>query len=314
MEKLSIKGMIESCIADLMDNQSLSTIFLKVQAISFYLKNDQFAKWFESEKNGYKNSKELPEYRKSGCQVFGNINNPYKGMFTNYHIPVDQIKNKDIRSHLANCSFFESIIELENIVQSQEDKSIRKYVPGFLHNEIQKIFSTGYYIDAVWQTVSKSTIVQIVESVKSKLLQFFLEMDEQLFNNEIDFDVMTKKKEIDKIFNQTINAGVYNQGDMTISDSTVIGGQSNEVHINTQTKNEIENILNQIETLSIEIDEDRTDIADAILSIREELENKIPRPRFLKTAFNSLKAIGTGVFANQITPLVNSAIEIINKM
>ncbi len=94
----------------------------------------------------------------------------------------------------------------------------------------------------------------------------------------------------------------------------MIGGQGNNVQISSTAKKEIEEIVLKIEALANEIDEDRTDIADAILSIREELENKIPRPKFLKTAFNSFKAIGTGVIANKITPLVDSAIEIINKI
>ena len=47
--------------------------------------------------------------------------------------------------------------------------------------------------------------------------------------------------------------------------------------------------------------------------IREELSNKMPRPKFLKTAFNSLKAVGIDVIANKMTPFVDSALEIINK-
>jgi len=39
----------------------------------------------------------------------------------------------------------------------------------------------------------------------------------------------------------------------------------------------------------------------------------MPRPKFLKTAFNSLKAVGIDVIANKMTPFVDSALEIINK-
>ena len=315
MKNINIKELIESCIADLMNNQPLSTIFLKVQTMSFYLKNDQFKKWFDSERNGYQSIKGIPDYRKTGCQVFGNINNPFKGIYKNYHIPIDQVGNDTIRDFLANCSFCESIIELENLSTSSEEGSIRKYVPGFAYSEIQKSFSAGNYVEAVWQTVSRSTVVNIVESVKSKLLQFFLEMDDQ-FNNDINFDIMTKKNEIDKIVNQTINTGVYvtDKGTANITDSPIIGGQGNCVQISMSTKKELEDIVSKIEALANEVDDDRTDIADAILSIREELEENTPRPRFLKIAFNSFKAIGTGVIANKITPIVDSALEILNKI
>jgi hypothetical protein len=61
-----------------------------------------------------------------------------------------------------------------------------------LQETIQKIFSPGNYIDAVWQLISKSTIISIVEAVKSKMLQFFLEMNEQ-FNNDINFQYYAKR-------------------------------------------------------------------------------------------------------------------------
>ncbi|TWV14341.1 hypothetical protein FQ707_04115 [Bacteroidaceae bacterium HV4-6-C5C] len=313
MKNISIKELIESCIADLMNNQPLSTIFLKVQTVSFCLKNDQFKKWFYNERNGYQSAKDLPNYRKTVCQVFGDLNNPFKGIYTNYHIPVDQIKNETVRELLINCSFCESIIELESIATSDDEGSIRKYVPGIIYGEIQKLFSSGHYLDAVWQTVSRSTIVQIVESVKSKLLQFFLEMDEQL-NADINFDIIIKKREIDKIVNQTINTGIYVSDNATVnvSDSTLVGGQQNNVKISMIKKKELEDIVTRIEVLSKKINDDEDDIADAILSIREELENKMARPKFLKVAFNSLKAIGTGLFVNEITPLVDSAIKLLN--
>jgi len=314
MKRIKMKGLIESCIDDLINNRPLSTIFLKVQTVSFYLKNHQFEKWFNNEKNGYPSAKDLPDYRKTGCQVFGDINNPYKGIYTNYHIPVDQIKNEVIRGFLINCSFCESIIEIENISLSKEDGSIRKYIPAMAYGEIQKMFFTGHYVEAAWQTVSRSTLVKIVESVKSKLLQFFLEMNEQ-FNNDINFDIMAKKKEIDRIINQTIYTGVYLADNSTanILDTTLVGGKGNNVQISQSVKTELEDITSRIEDLANEIDDDRTDIADAILSIREELGNKMPRSRFLKTAFNSLKSIGTEVVANKIAPLIDSALEIINK-
>ena len=98
-----------------------------------------------------------------------------------------------------------------------------------------------------------------------------------------------------------------------ISDSPMVGGQGNNVQISISKKKELEDLTSRIEDLANEVDDDRTDIIDAILTIREELGNQTPRPRLLKTAFNSLKSVGTGVVANKITHLIDSAVEIINK-
>jgi hypothetical protein len=306
---MNIKVLIESCIDDLMNNQPISKTFLKVQTISFYLKNDQFYKWFNNEKDGYKSAKNLPEYRKTKCQVFANINNPYKGLYTNYHIPVDQVKNDMIKEFLANCSFCESIIELENLAQTQEEGSIRKYVPGFAHSEIQKLFSQGYYIDAAWQTVSKFTVVSIVESVKSKLLQFFLEMNEQ-FNNDINFDVMTKKKEIDKIVNQTINTSIYvNEGSANIANSTLMGGHDNSVHINADMKSVIEKILSQIEIVANKLSDEQDEITDEIARIKTQLNKAEPKTGILKSAFQTIHGILVSVTGNVVTPDILTGIQ-----
>lgn len=307
MNESNIKNLIESCIFDLMNNQPISKIFLKMQTISFYLKNDNFENWFNNEKNGYKYADELPNYRKSNCEIFSNINNPFKGLYTNYHIPADQIVDDTVRKHIREMLFFESIVELENISQSSEKTSIKKYIPGFAYGEIQKILSPGYYIDAVWQTVSQSTVTSIVESVKSKILQFFLEMNEQ-FNNDINFDVMIKKKEIDKIVNQTINAGVYiNDGNANVSNSNVIGGHDNNVKIAEDLRQQIDDIIKRIET----IEHDETEIAEIIYEIQQELEKKRPIPLVLKRCLQALKSFSSIVAEKSIELGLNRIIALI---
>ena len=42
MEKLNVKALIESVVQDLIENQPLTSILLKVQAIAHYLHNEQF--------------------------------------------------------------------------------------------------------------------------------------------------------------------------------------------------------------------------------------------------------------------------------
>jgi len=132
---------------------------------------------------------------------------------------------------------------------------------------------------------------------------------EKITGKSCDFN----KKIIAKIVNQTINTSVYVADGSTanVADSTLVGGQGNNVQITNESIQKLSDIVNEIEKLADEIDADRTDIADAIISIREELSNKIPRTKFLRMAFNSIKSIGIGVIANKITPLVDSALKII---
>lgn len=137
-----------------------------------------------------------------------------------------------------------------------------------------------------------------------------------LFEDEIDFDIMTKKKHIDRIIQQTINTGLYlsENASANISNTTVVGGTGNKVQLNATTKTEFEVVLNKIEQLCQDIEADREDIASEILVLREELTNTIQRPKIIKSALNALKGITIGVAGNKITDLIDNGLEIIRNL
>jgi len=317
MEKLNLKGMIESVIEDISNDSSISTFIFKVQLISRYLKNKDFSQWVKNEVDGYSTNATLPEYRVFSTQIEADliVEQPFKGILTlkNHTMPLAYL-SKDIREDISKIYLRQSLISLEETINSNAEGHIAFTTSEYERYHLKKIYENSTILSA-HKTFNKSDINLVIYKFKSTLLEMFCDFNDKVFNDEIDFDVMTKKKEIDKIVNQTINTGVYVADNATanISDSPTVGGQGNNVQISISKKKELEDLTSRIEDLANEVDDDRADIVDAILSIREELGNKTPRPRFLKTAFNSLKSIGTGVVANKITPLIDSAMEIISK-
>jgi hypothetical protein len=143
-----------------------------------------------------------------------------------------------------------------------------------------------------------------------------MEFNETIFEDEIDFDIMAKKKDIDKIVQQTIHTGIFLSENATanISSSAIIGGTNNNIQISHTAKAELESIVNKIEQLSEEIDADREDIVVEILTIRDELNNTIQRPKIIKSAFNAIKGITIGVAGNKITDLIDKGLEIIKNL
>lgn len=47
----NLKSLIDSVIIDLSENKSIEEILLKVQTISFYMKDDEFSSWIKHEQN-----------------------------------------------------------------------------------------------------------------------------------------------------------------------------------------------------------------------------------------------------------------------
>jgi len=315
MEKLDVKAMIESVISDLFENQPLSTIFLKVQAISFFLENEQFTEWFRNENDGYENEKTIPKYRITSAAVFANVTT-HGGMWKSYHIPVDQIKDDIVKEWLLNVNLNDSISELESLLENTTNEgAFKRNIPGFIYPQIQNILQPGCSVEEAWQEIQRSAIKFVISSVKSKLLQFFLELDKE-FKNEINFDIMSDKKVVEKIVNQTINAGIVNMGNGTISanDSTNIGGQNNSVVINNEVKGEIEMVVAQIKEVAKSFEDEKEEVLNELARIITQLDKPEPKTNIITSALQSINGILMGVAGNMATPKVIEGISHVIKM
>lgn len=284
---MDTKKLIENIIEDLVSDLPVAKIMLKAQVIAYALNNAEFKEWIEHEQNGYSNAKMIPDYRIIPCSLKVDIVLPFQQMMRNYRIPVDFIQDERARDFLHVARLMESISSLENMISNDEDqKSLALVVPGFLWPSINKCIVNNGEVIAAYQEFTKSSVKGAVDSFKSRLLKFFLELSVQM---EIDLNVMTNREKLAHIMNQTINAGVYTAGDVSLTNSTVVGGQNNSVTISQALKNEIENVLRQVEELRRNVEADEQDIAEVVMDIRTELEKETPSKRWLKRGLQVLK-------------------------
>ena len=291
---MDAKKLIENIIEDLVNDVPISKIMLKAQTIAYSLNNAEFKEWIDYEQNGYPNTKMIPEYRVIPCSLKVNIALPFNQIMRNYHIPVDFITDKQEREYLKVARLTESITSLENMtINVDDEKSLVLMVPGGLWRSINKCIVNNGEIIAAYQEITPSSINGIVDSFKSKLLKFFLELSVQI---QIDLDVITNREKITNIMNQTINTGVYNTGgDVSVANSTIIGGYNSSVSISQDLRHEIESVLGQIEELKQNIDADEEDVAEVVMDIRSELENGTPSKRLLKRGMQALKSFNSVV-------------------
>ena len=287
---MNTKLLIENIIEDLVNDASISKIMLKAQAIAYALGNDDFQQWVYKEQNGYNSAKEVPEYRKvdSGLVVSASLS--YGRIANNYPLPIDIIADKSVRDYLKVVKLMQPIAIIENFLNDSDTSSLYFEVPGFLWKDIETCLNDGNVLSAK-QIVPVASFRSVVEKLKSQLLHFFLELSKQI---DIDFNVLTNKDKIASIMNQTFYAGIVNtgSGNVQADNATIIGGTNNNVSITPLLKEQIENILQQIETIKSDISADEQDIAEVILDIRNELENLSPCKRFVKNSLQALKSFG----------------------
>ncbi len=283
-----IKELIQSVINDLMDGKDLSTILLKCQTVAFHLKNDEFSNWLNNEQNGYSDLTNLPNYRKVPASISVGIVG-YGYMLNNKPIPQGAIDSK--YAHLYEFTVGIPLSEIERIATSDSKSTVSQPINAAYTKVFQEIIQGGD-VQEINRHVPSFSFVGILDSFKSKLLHFFLELDEEL-DFDLDFLNSSNQNKITQIINQNIYAGVVHtgEGDVNANKSTIVGGSNNNVSINDCVKTQIEELINQIEELNKRVEGDETDIAECIAEIQQEINSETPQPKLLKISLKLLKRI-----------------------
>lgn len=309
-----VKGITERIIEDLSENKGLNEIIPKLQILSFKLKNPQFTEWVEKETKGtYSSSKELPRYRISRCSVHADLGN-ITGLLQNFNIPVDQIPDPEVRGMVETIHFFEGISKIEDMALAQKD--LKKNLPAFSFPFLNQTLGDGWQIIEAWQIISTFTFKHIVDRFKSALLDFILKLDEEL-DIGIDLGKTISDKEINRIVNTTINAGVVTTGsdtNLTIESSNIIGGKNNQFSISNETRKEINALIDSIERKVSIFGASQEDVRDEILRIKAQLKKENPRRSILKTSFTTLKEIFNETVAVGTAPFIIEGIQKVIKL
>lgn len=305
------KELIESAIRSLTNGDSISNIMLKTQAIAHYLENKKFENWTKLELRGYGETDDLPEYRKIVCGVKIRIANPLTGEELVKPIPPDSIQDEKINERLYIIAIKQPLSEIESLIQQCENTQNHTFttkIPAYVFQYFKSIFRSKVLIQDAWQYAEISSLKVIIDNVKSVLLESFQELDDT-----IDFTAMDNTKKIDKIINQTINAGIIdtNCKQVDINNSTIIGGNQNTVTINDQLKSKIETILKQIEEVKSNIKEDEEEIAQYIYEIRQELEKDNSSGNLIKKSLRALKSFKAIVISEAIELGIDKLITLI---
>lgn len=198
--------MIKQLIEDLTYGKiTLSQALTRAKIIAYKLNNNDFKEWITCELSGY-DSKELPNYRIIKCEVFVEINNPYRGIQT---IPFDVTNlDKDLNENsFYKMNIVQSIPTLENGLKKDEQSDFGyEYLPIGLVQLLKNMVEDGENITAVKRRIYFSEIRYIIELTKQKLLDILLQLHDTFPNLENEFN--NSSQNTDKVQN-IITHNVY---------------------------------------------------------------------------------------------------------
>lgn len=302
---METKILIENAITSLTNNSSIEHIMLQVQKIAYLLKDENFKEWVDCELNGYKDRK-VPPYRTISCQVICDVGT-FGGIMQNQIFPIGLI-GAQYDEYLFHLSFRESISEIEKISQQKGLLSGNVEAPMYA---LMNKYIDGNLISAK-KIISTINVSSIVTTVKSKLLDFFLQLNENSTMN-IDLTKMEYPKEVTTIMNQTINAGIVSTGAGNIKTlgSNIIGGKDNTVSIGDDLRSKLLSLIEEIKKIDIKDCNDKQDIEDSIVDIEEGLQQKKPHS-FFRRILRYLKTIPSIVATHSLELSIDKVISLLS--
>ena len=305
------KKLIEEVLIDLANNKSLTDVSTKIQIIVRLLGNDELKQWFEREFiTGYTDSKDLPDYRISQAV----------DIKASYLVPqgfgVWQIKGQSVPVANLGIEKYKDIMKIrfEDTISaiiefSKHPQDIAVTLNPYEKTLVQKVLGDAQ-IQSVHKVLSPATFQTIIDNVQSKIIDLFLELDEKVFNGQIDLTSKPVKEEIHQVITNNFTAGIIQTGAGTIeaSNSTIAAKVDN---LSDEVISKLSSLTDEIDRIVKDEDEEHNEIAQEIVDIRAELSELKPKKNLLKKSFKAIAWTASVSCKTAIESLVKRALDLL---
>ncbi len=193
------------------DTAELATVLCKCRILATRLKHDGLKQWTQYELDGYPMRKDLPKYRVLKCQSFGTFMGAFGRQLRNAPIPTRCIP-EGLRETLPTVNFYQGVAALQDLVNNCKSGSLQNRWPA----DVFELFGGSIFEDMnlmeAWNTIPKSAVVGILDTVRNRVLNFALEIEEE---NADAGDVIStsppmSQSKVQQIFKTTIHGNVGN--------------------------------------------------------------------------------------------------------
>jgi len=198
------------------DSGKLSDALIKTKVLLHKIGHKELVPWVNSELNGYPDRDSVPEYRVLPAQVLVNASNgAYR--FTSHHIPMRHLDEKH-RESIETARMDQSLAVLEKFTE-KDNGHLQAHIPMESYGILGKGLGNSYQIESAWSQIGHTSVLQILIQVRSRLLDFVLELNDQ-FPNELNEEEV--KERISHVDTENLfNSAIF--GDNT----TILVGSSN---------------------------------------------------------------------------------------
>lgn len=311
---MDVKTLIEEVLTDLGNNKSLTDVSSKIQIIVRLLGDEKLRSWYNCEfVTGY-NDEELPEYRITRAADIKATYIVPQG-FGAWHMPDQSVPmfnlGKEKYEEIMTIKLKENVSSI--IECSKHPEKMAMSLTPYETTLVQKVLGEAH-IRSVRKVIPPSAFQYIIDNVQNSIIDLFIDLNEKVFNGELDFTSNQGKKEITQVVNNYINVGVVNTGSGTIDASN----STNTVNVNgsmsSDVKDKLNSIVSEIEKIVSDHDDWLKDISQELLDIHSELQKTSPEPKLLAKSFKALTWGAAVSFKAAVEKLVVDAIDVLEQL
>lgn len=308
---MDTKKLIEEVLTDLGNNKPLTDVSSKIQIIVRLLGDDKLKSWYDCEfVKGY-HDEELPQYRISqAAEIKADYLEP-RGFnilaVSGQNVPVANL-GLDKYTQIMTIKFKDTIPSI--IEYSKHPSQVSMSLSPYEQVLVQEVLGQ-VQIQSVHKVISPSVFQTIIDNVQGRIIDLFIDLDEKVFNGELDIHSGEAIKEIQQVITNNITAAIVQTAPGTINANNSTIATNIENSVNDDTKQKLNVLVDQIEQIAKDNDEEFNDIAQEIVDIRSELQSASPQPKLLKRAFKALSWGSSTACKALIEELVEKAVELL---
>ncbi|MGQ0554946.1 MAG: AbiTii domain-containing protein [Nitrospiraceae bacterium] len=227
------------------ENGSLTAALLKTKVLMHTLGYADLVEWVNDELSGYPKDKPVPPYRIVPGRVVGNIQDDLM-IQTGVSLPTMHLPKK-LKDWLENHKLRETMSVLEGMSESKDGKLLQMRLSPEIGAQIDKGMD-GYWVQQCWVEFSSLQIKNGITQVRSRLLDFALNLRDKIGDvEENEVKVVAQKNDVPAMFhgavfgdnavvligdhNQTTISNVVKKGDFESLAAWLKKGKVEEVDI-----------------------------------------------------------------------------------
>jgi hypothetical protein len=158
---------------------SIAELLRRCAVLAASLRNQELKEWALLELNGYPKNVPLPDYRVIPAHAVGHLAGPLGSGYKGITIPASVLPEK-MRDYADVVRLRQPIAALDSLARMDDTKGeLTCPWPGDLVALMQDKFGSGLILYAAWQALSKANIAGIIDSVRNRVLEFSMQLDEE---------------------------------------------------------------------------------------------------------------------------------------